>query len=234
MHWSFLGHMTDPNNPFAAFNWYNGIGALGCLLWMIAYYLFIRQGFRDKTYGVPMAAICLNITWEAYTPFLPNPVPLWKYIEITWFLIDAVIVWQLWTYGKATMLPKTLQVYHRPVVAAMLGLALGFHITWHSFWDDHLLFIDAYLINLIMSVLFVSFYFNRPNQEGLTITGAWLKMIGSLFTGIQSLVFLPKVMTAHQDWTFLWFLVGAIALADGVYIWLLYHGRRVARQLANG
>jgi hypothetical protein len=59
-------------------------------------------------------------------------------------------------------------------------------------------------------------------------------MIGSLFTGIQSLVFLPKVMTAHQDWTFLWFLVAAIALADGVYIWLLYHGRRVARQLANG
>jgi len=232
MHWSFFGHITDPNNPFAAFNWYNGIGAVGCVLWMVAYYLFIRQGFRDKTYGVPMAAICLNITWEGFTPFLPNPVPLWKIIELVWFVIDGVILWQLWTYGKKTMLPQPLQRYHGLVVVAMLAIALGFHITWHRFWDDHLLFMDAYLINMVMSILFVVFFFGRPRQEGLTIAGAWLKMIGSLFTGIQSAVFLPKVMTAHQDWSFLWFMIVVIFLADCTYIWLLYHGRRLARQVA--
>ena len=228
MHWSFLGHITDANNPFAAFNWYNGIGAAGCLMWMIAYALFIRQGHRDKTYGVPMAAICLNITWEAYTPFLPNPVPLWKYIELIWCGIDGWILWQLWTYGKTTMLPAALQRYHHVVIVAMLAIALGFHMTWHSFGDDHLLFMDAYLINLIMSLLFVIMFFGRPHQEGLSIPGAWLKMIGSLCTGVQSLVFLPKVMTEHQNWSFLWFMITVIFLADATYIWLLYHGRRLA------
>ena len=87
MHWSFLGHAHwfDPTNPYAPLNWYNFIGALGCVAWMAAYVLILRRAHRDKTYGMPLLALCLNITWEGVAFMSPNPVTLWKYIEGIWF-----------------------------------------------------------------------------------------------------------------------------------------------------
>ena len=233
MHPTFLGHLTDPANPYAPFNWYNAFGAAGCALWIVAYILFIRQGWKDRTYGVPMAAICLNITWEAVTFTGPAPVPLWKWIEGAWLFIDVIILWQLWIHGKSTMLRPSLQRYHHLVIVGMLALATGFHLTWRTFWDDELLFVNAFIINLIMSVLFISLALARPTLSGLTIPGAWCKFLGTILTGVQCLVFLPKVMHERESWAFLWYLVVAIAICDALYLFVLYHLRRITARVGT-
>ena len=38
---------------------------VGGIFWSLAYFLIIRQGFKDRTYGMPLAALCANISWEA-------------------------------------------------------------------------------------------------------------------------------------------------------------------------
>ena len=32
------------------------------LFWTLTYVLVIRQGFRDRTYGMPLVALCANIS----------------------------------------------------------------------------------------------------------------------------------------------------------------------------
>ncbi len=225
----------DPNDPYAPLNWYNAIGAAGCVAWMAAYILIIRRAHRDKAYGMPLLALCLNITWEGVAFMSPNPVVLWKYIEGIWLFIDVALLWQLWNFGRREALPASLHRFFVPLVGVtLLACAIG-HWTWLKFWDDKLLFVDAFIINLVMSILFIQLWLRRlPHGKGLSISAAWCKMIGTALTSIQCGIFMPKVMTdssiLRDNWGFTWFLYGSIFLVDCLYLYLLYHGQALLHQ----
>jgi hypothetical protein len=40
------------------------------IFWTLVYLLIIRLGFRDKTYGMPITALCANISWEFIFSFM--------------------------------------------------------------------------------------------------------------------------------------------------------------------
>jgi hypothetical protein len=40
------------------------------LLWTVTYLLIIRRGFLDHTYGMPLAALCANLSWEFVFSFV--------------------------------------------------------------------------------------------------------------------------------------------------------------------
>lgn len=221
-------------DAYAPFNWYNTIGAAGCVLWMVAYAFIIWQAHKDKAYGMPMLALCLNITWEAVAFFYcERKVMLWAVIEGIWLTIDLVILWQFLRYGKNEALPNGLRKIFYPLTIITLAACFIFHYTWLKFWDDKLLFVNAFLINLVMSVLFIQLWWKRhPSDKGLSLTAAWCKLAGTALTSIQCAIFLPKVMgeeAFRESWAFTWFLYGAIFIADCVYVFLLYHGRSSAK-----
>lgn len=216
----------DGTNPNAPFNWYNSIGATGCVLWMFAYGISVRRSFRDKISAFPFLAVCLNISWEAVAFLSPCPVVLWRWIELVWCLIDGVLFYQLVRFGDDRFLLGSWR--RRLVVAIAVTLyAAALHVGWGLFWDDPIYFVDAYLINLVMSGLFVGLAMSRPDNRGLPMSSAILKMVGSVFTGIQAVFYLPQVMHfPRQSWLFfgvVWF--GIFAL-DIVYIYLLYSNER--------
>ncbi len=224
-------HWFDAANPYAPLNWFNAIGAAGCVLWMVAYAALIVRAHRDKAYGMPMLALCLNITWESVAfLYAPRPVALWAVIEGLWLVIDAVILWQFLRYGRDTALPPALRRYFYPMTVITLAACFIGHYTWLKFWDDKLLFVNAFIINLVMSVLFVQLWWKRhPQQRGLSLTAAWCKLAGTALTSIQCGIFLPRVMgdqAFRESWAFTWFLYVAIFIVDCVYVYLLYHGRR--------
>ena len=43
--------------------WLGAVNVIGDVLWIIAYILAIRKGFQEKTYGIPMMCIALNLSW---------------------------------------------------------------------------------------------------------------------------------------------------------------------------
>ena len=225
-------HWFSAADPFAPLNWYNAIGAAGCILWMAAYYFIIVQGFRDKAYGMPMLALALNITWE-FTAFVfcERPVALWAWIEGIWLGIDLVILYQFIRYGRREALPSGLSHQFYPLTIITLAGCFIFHYTWLKFWDDKLLFVNAFIINLVMSILFIQLWWKRhPSDKGLSIPAAWCKLAGTALTSIQCGIFLPLAMGTpafRESWAFTWFLYVAIFIADCVYVYLLYHGRRV-------
>src|SRR4029078_8279931 len=77
---------------------------VGGIFWSLAYFLIIRQGFKDRTYGMPLAALCANISWEAIFAFLHPHWPPQLYIHYNSFSLYLVIVFQFLKFGKKEFL----------------------------------------------------------------------------------------------------------------------------------
>ena len=79
---------------------FNELMVVGGLFWSATYILIIKRGFKDKTFGMPFAALCANISWEAIFSFvMPHSAPQ-IYINYVWFALDAVIVYQFLKFGR--------------------------------------------------------------------------------------------------------------------------------------
>jgi hypothetical protein len=90
------------------------------LCWTVTYLLIIRQGFRDRTYGMPLAAMCANISWEFIFSFVHAPSPIQHGVNLVWFALDVVIVGLLLRYG-----PREFPELPRPLFYAAVGLGLA-------------------------------------------------------------------------------------------------------------
>jgi len=229
------------------------------VLWAIVYILAIIIGHRQKTYAVPMVAIGLNVNWEIVHTAIHPPALLSNLISnFVWLALDLIIVTQLIRYGRERQPNEFLRRYFGVIVVAVMALALAGHITFYNhvtanaIFPDHEGVVSAFIINLVMSVLFVGFYFARPNGEGLSKPIAWLKMLGTAALSLANVMAfqavgsksLWDVQVRAKDapvWRdvgnigpetiepgFLYFLFVAILIFDLVYIALLYRRPRLA------
>ncbi len=199
------------------------VGLSGDLLWILAYVLTIRVGFKQKAFGIPVLAICLNFTWELiYTLLEPSPTPLKHWLNVSWLVADSFIVYQLFRYGKPLQTIPQMQKYFYPAVVGTMVLCFVGQVTFHHAFHDRAGFEDAYMINLVMSVLFVFFYFHRPDLRGLSYGAAWAKMLG---TGVLSLGSFIESWGTPGYHGFMNFLYVSIFMFDLLYIYLLHQGR---------
>jgi hypothetical protein len=196
-----------------------GMGAL----WLVAYVLIIVRGFREKTFGVPVAALCANISWEFVFSFVqPHYLPQ-RAADILWFCFDVVILCQLLRWG-----PRDFPNVSKAFFYATVGFALisGFAIVLlmtHELKNYN----GAYAgfgINLMMSILFIAMLCRRGSLRGQSIGIASSKMLGTV---CASLLFLCYVKSARGS-VLLPFLFVATFILDLVYWLLLVFWERLA------
>jgi uncharacterized membrane protein len=170
---------------------------LGFAFWTLAYFLFIVKGFQGRTYGVPLVAICLNVTWELYFAVLcPGSIAhanglctasgseLWGLI--LWLVLDVIIFCQLLAFGSnqpwlQQYLPARarLPVFY-VMVFGLFFLALAWQYLFISVKADKDGNSLAWITNLIMSLLFVRSAIARPTLSGLSFAGAGAMLAGNL------------------------------------------------------
>jgi hypothetical protein len=221
-----------PSQAFDPFAWFNIIGELGCVFWVAAYVFIIRQCFQDKSYGLPMVAICMNLSWEFLASWvIPNPVPLWHFFDRVWFFVDLVIVYQLLRYGRRLQtIPEVRDHFYAIIALTTVLSGIGLY-TFYLQYHDLLGLVGAFVINLVMSVTFVFFSLARRHQGGvgLSVPAAWCKMLGTLGTSIEC----HSVIGLSQPWlgglSFLTFLCLSIFLFDCLYISVLMRARARAQ-----
>ena len=69
------------------------------VFWTLTYLLIIKRGFRDKALGMPLTALCANISWEFIFSFIhPHGLPQ-IYVNYVWFVFDGIIVVQAVKFG---------------------------------------------------------------------------------------------------------------------------------------
>jgi len=185
---------------------------IGGLFWSLTYILIIRRGFKDKTFGMPMAALCANISWEAIFAFYsPHNAPQ-LYVNYIWFSLDAVIVIQFLKYGKREF-PNIPKWQFFAVFALGISIAIPMILAVNYELEDSVGAYAAFGQNLMMSVLFVTMLINRKGIGGQSFYIALFKMIG---TGLSSFAFFTYRPIA-QDSTLLQFLFVTIFVFDLIY-----------------
>jgi hypothetical protein len=160
------------------------------VFWVLTYILIIKRGFQDSALGMPLFALCANISWEfVYAFVLPKPPPD-QYINIAWFLLDLVILVQAIRFG-AQDLPPSVPRRRFPFVL-LLGLLMGgclvTSIIYEFNWDRHYL---AFGLNFMMSALFISMLLRRNSVRGQSIYIALFKMVGTVLPAIMSALLFP-------------------------------------------
>ncbi|MBM3273617.1 MAG: hypothetical protein FJZ00_00585 [Candidatus Sericytochromatia bacterium] len=213
-----------PLESFAFDKPYMVVGVIGCVFWAIAYVLAIRMNHVQKTYSLPAAAVCLNIGWETLTAFVfPDPLPLFQWFFVAWFLLDVVIVYQLFRFGPGEQPdPEVARRFHAFLAG---GILLGLVGQWAfvAQYRDAFGFVAGFFINVLMSASFIFFYFARRHTlRGISAGIAWTKMLGTMCTGYEAYFLLrvidPSLQGRIAFFEFLWV---AIALLDLYYVYLV-------------
>jgi len=190
---------------------------VGGLFWSATYLLMIRRGFKDKTFGMPFAALCANISWEAIFAFVtPHSSPQ-IYINYVWFLLDVVIVYHLLKYGKKEFPQFSSRTFY-PVFVLGLGTALVMILAVGEELDDSIGMYAAFGQNLMMSVLFVTMLLGRNNLRGQSIYIALFKLLGTGLISTAFYFFRPGI----QDSVLMQFLFVIIFVFDIIYFVMVY------------
>ncbi len=188
------------------------------IFWTATYLLIIRQGFKDQTYGMPLVALCANLSWEFIFAVLhPHGFPQVA-VNYIWLSFDLFIAWQvIWFGPQEWKLPRTsfLIVFFVTFGAAFFGVLL----VSHEFWD-----MDkgsgayaAFGQNLMMSVLFIEMYRNRSNLSGQSLWIAVCKLLGTLLASVAF-----YAMTSLGKSNLMVYLFVSIFLFDIMYVALIY------------
>jgi hypothetical protein len=203
------------------------------LLWTLAYILIIRQGRRDRVYGMPIVALAANITWEFWyslvdLPPLPDPSKRAAQfvVNFVWFAFDLAIVWQTLRYG-----PRQFAWLGRKGFYAMLALTLA--VTGPSVVLINNEFHDGYAIRgtflqtLAMSGLFLGMLNARRSLAGQSLGIALAKMGGTLLASLGVFLYPPAPVYRHS--VLLPFVYVAIFVLDLAYAGMVWRLGRKAR-----
>jgi hypothetical protein len=192
------------------------------VFWTLTYILIIRRGFLDKTYGMPLVALCANLSWEFIFSFFHPHAPIQRSVNIVWFSFDLVILFQLLRYG-----PREFADLPKEVFYAAFGLALATSFCMVLFisyeFNDLSGAYAAFGQNLLMSVLFITMLYRRRSLRGQSIWIAVCKLLG---TALASLAFYLYADTFQRS-ILLPFLFGAILVYDLFYIGMVYVQQKV-------
>ncbi|MFJ7965152.1 hypothetical protein [Streptomyces sp. NPDC096324] len=192
---------------------FSAILIMGGNLWYLTYILIIRASARDRTLGMPLVAVAINLCWEFTFTFI-EPYPLgFKWSIIIWFCLDLVIVYQTLRYGPAQFPRLSQRAFYAIfglTVCLALPLVLAVNHAFNDAWGLH----SAYFDNLAFSAMFIAMLYSRGSSKGQSVGIAASKLLG---TALMSLAFAlhPDVLP-HSP--LLWILWGSCLVLDTVYL----------------
>ena len=214
--------------------------------WMVTYSAIIWRGIADRSYGMPIVALALNLTWEftffaVLTPYgsldsnlVPNGAEKAQLVFGICLLLDIGILYTYFRYGFRHFegkyeLTKELWVFYS--VGLLLFSFLIIHSAALFFMQFDVYFhrdqieaakLIAFIQNAVMSICFIAMFHMRNSIEGQSFTIAWTKFLGS------SLTVGPIYLMQHPDNYFAWVVIGTMFLADFWYMILIWRALRKA------
>jgi hypothetical protein len=211
------------NQPWFNFENYTPMQAtlflIGVVFWIWAYITVVVNNHKNKTLGIPIAAVCLNFGWEiATTFFFTDQINMGKLFVVgytAWFGVDCLIVYQMFKYGENQIITPYLkkQLYWLLIVG-LVGSTVAQTFFMIGGFDLPMAVVSAYIINLAMSIAYCGLVF-VPDYRGLSKTVAWTKALG---TEIISVCFFLKYPDKH----FLTVMYLLVFFFDALYIYWLH------------
>jgi hypothetical protein len=178
------------------------------VLWTVTYLLIIRRGFLDHTYGMPLVALCANLSWEFIFSFVFPHGPVQRPVNVVWFFLDLIILYQLLRFGprEFARLPKRL-------FYGMVALAL----------------LTAFFTVVSITLEFEGFdgaysAFGQNLMRGQSLSIALTKTGGTALASVAFLLF----SVGYERSVLLPFLYCSILLFDALYVAMVFSAARHA------
>ena len=184
------------------------------VLWTLTYVLMIRRGFLDGTYAMPLVALCANVSWEFIFSFVYPHGPVQRPVNIVWFLLDLILLFQLLRYGPREFARLSKRSFYAVFTLALAISFCAILSTTYEFdyWDGAY---SAFGQNLLMSALFIAMLYARGTLlRGQSVYIGLSKMLG---TGLASLAFYLYSPLSAGSLPLPFFYV-AILVLDLVYV----------------
>lgn len=205
---------------------------LGDALFIVTALLIIRIGFKDKVPGIPALALCFCLGWDFYFTVVDQPTLDGAFnrrhfiIQIIWLGLDLIMLWQVWIYGRGLVKLPELKRHYTKLLLFVLTLAIVGQAAYiHSTQDAHGE-VSGLISTLVLSIMFVYMYINRPHLEGVSVGAAWSKFTSTLLIGTGFVLLAVKGNTVSASFLPL-FLFGCLFFSDALLIYLIYtHGSR--------
>ncbi|SFP01527.1 hypothetical protein SAMN05421810_101698 [Amycolatopsis arida] len=203
------------------------------VFWTIAYILIMRRAARDGIYGMPIVALCANITWEGFYSFVePPPHPdtgTWiaqVVVNATWFVFDLVLVWQAIRYWPRAFPGVPRSVFYPMFLGSLVVAGLTVVLVNRAFGDEY--GVHAGLgQNVLMSALFIAMLNARRSSKGQSIGIAVSKLLGTLCAGGGA--YLYPATPELGEAVLVPYLTAVVLVLDAVYLVLLWQVRRLER-----
>ncbi len=193
------------------------------LFWIVAYILMIRRGLKDRSYGIPMVALCLNVSWEFIFTFLTDIEMSYRVANGLFLAFDLGVLYTCFRFGRDDFDWPILKDHFVAFLTGSLALSLaGVYLFVTSFGDTYGGLFAA--INTpLYSALFIAMLLRRNSVKGQSLYIALAVLIGdaggylpTLFAQQQGQVDVPPTwITTYYAYTL---LLNAVYLALYCYV----------------
>jgi hypothetical protein len=169
----------------------------GCLLWVGAYALLIRNMRRDRFCEMAPLAGCSNFAWEFLWAFFfftdMGRFLVWTYRA--WFFLDIFIFWQLLKLGPARMADPALKRLFKPLcLVAVAGFGLAYYFFTKEGHDTLIGANSAYIAQMFISGGCLLMLIQAPSLAGFSWNIAWMRSVG---TGMNTVFMLLHYRENH-------------------------------------
>lgn len=201
------------------------------VFWTLTYILMIKRGWEDGTYGMPIAALCLNLSWEFIFVVVFPHGPVQRPVNAVWLILDLVILLQILFFGPREFPSLPAWIFR---VGVFCGLVLGFGLVFSMTVEfaDYQGAYAAFGQVALMGLLFPWMLYTRRSLRGQSLAIAVCKMFGSALAAGAFWLYEP-VVEGSVLLPFL-FIVG-LAL-DALYtllVWLVARGRLFSSRVST-
>lgn len=162
--------------------------------WIAIYVLMTRRGVLDKSYGMPIAALCLNISWEFNFAFLTAIEPVYRIGNGLFFLFDLGVLYTCFRYGAEDFDWPILRRWFKPIVSFTLAASLLGVILFVRAFDDTYGGLFAALNTPLYSALLIAMLLRRDSVRGQSLYIGLLVLIG------DSAAYIPTLYAHEQGW----------------------------------
>ena len=196
------------------------IAALSGLFWTLAYVLIVRRGFKEKTFGVPAACLCLNTSWEFLFAFVfPVPSPA-REGNMVWCALDVLMLYQCFRFGREDYTNALVQRWFYVWLAIGCGLGFLVEFSFVREFQDTVGRISGTLSGLVMCVLMNALLLRRGSVRGQSVFIALFMFLGNVFGYLMALN--PKAPGPAVSNFFLHSMFAVILPLNCFYIWLVW------------
>jgi len=203
----------------------------GCYLWVLIYWIYVKDARKKQFIEMPVFAACGNIGWEFVWGFLAitDMGPLFQWCYRIWFFFDLFIFASVLRYGGKQVMTPAIRNNFRPLaIFAAVAWGASFFAMVKTGLDTPIGANSAYILNLAISVLYIFLFLQQADVSQLSMSVAWLRMIG---TGMNT-VFM-NIHPLYEDFYFLRFISILTTALDCAYIFLLWRARSASSVAAS-